>query len=83
MIFHLQRKVALADLKAPMRKKMGMLMGLRNFEPNEEARRLLEDIYLEDINTLILLHGKNQLNYANHFDELSMVQYLVLMSINH
>ena len=66
-----------------MKKKMVKLMGIRNFEPNEEARRMLEDIYLEDINTLILLHGKNQLNYANHFDELSMVQYLVLMSINH
>ena len=50
---------------------MALLLGLRNFEPNTEARDLLEDIYLEDVSTLVLLHSQSQTNFAAHYDNIS------------
>ena len=63
----------MSNFTTPTRRMMAMLLGLRNFEPNNEARDLLEDIYLEDVSTLVLLHSRNQMHFAHHYDNRSNI----------
>ena len=67
----LQFKIAMSNFTTPTRRMMALLLGVRNFEPNIEARDLLEDIYLEDVSTLVLLHSQNQTEFAAHYDNIS------------
>ena len=61
----------MSNFTTPTRRMMALLLGLRNFEPNTEARDLLEDIYLEDVSTLVLLHSQSQTDFAAHYDNRS------------
>ena len=63
----------MSNFTTPTRRMMALLLGLGNFEPNTEARDLLEDIYLEDVSTLVLLHSRNQMHFAHHYDNRSNI----------
>ena len=67
----MQFKIAMSNFTTPTRRMMALLLGLRNFEPNNKARDLLEDIYLEDVSTLVLLHSQSQTDFAAHYDNIS------------
>ena len=65
---NMQLQIAVSDFTAPIRKRMAKLLAVRNFEPNNTARDLLEGIYFEDANALALLHSRNQMHFARHYD---------------
>ena len=73
----IQVTIAMSNFATPIRRMMTLLLGVRNFEPNTEARDLLEDIYLEDVSTLVVLHSQNQTDFAAHYDNISNNRALI------
>ena len=73
-------KVAQSDFSSVTKKQMTMLLGIKNFEPNIEARDLLGPVYMEDVSTLVLLHNQNQSNFAVHFDNISKTQHKIQLT---
>ena len=51
---------------------MRMLLEIQNFEPNTVARDVLEEFYVEDVSTLLLLHNQGRLDSAAAFDNIGM-----------
>ena len=51
---------------------MRMLLEIQNFEPNTEARDLLERFYVEDVSTLLALHNQGRQHLASAFDNIGM-----------
>ena len=68
-------KVAQSDFSSVTKKQMTMLLGIKNFEPNNEANDLLGPVYMEDVSTLVLLRNQNQSDFAVHFDNISKTKH--------